>query len=95
MKRSRSRQRSQSPLRIRSNGLVQLEALGKDVVGAGGGGGTTWRRLAWDLCNLNFMLGYIFIAHEPKEEKTVGKQVEFDVLSCSLRKVLGIATPFV
>ena len=32
MKRSRSRQRSQSPLRIRSNGLVQLEALGKDVV---------------------------------------------------------------
>ena len=32
MKRSRSRQRSQSSLRIRSDGLVQLEALGKDVV---------------------------------------------------------------
>ena len=32
VKRGRSRQRSQSPLRIRSNGLVQLEALGKDVV---------------------------------------------------------------
>ena len=32
VKRSRSRQRSQSPLRIRSNGLVQLKALGKDVV---------------------------------------------------------------
>ena len=32
MKQGRSRQRSQSPLRIRSNGLVQLEALGKDVV---------------------------------------------------------------
>ena len=32
VKRGRSRQRSQSPLRIRSNVLVQLEALGKDVV---------------------------------------------------------------
>ena len=32
MKQGRSRQRSQTPLRIRSNGLVQLEALGKDVV---------------------------------------------------------------
>ena len=32
MKQGRSRQRSQSPLRIRSNGLVQLEALGKDAV---------------------------------------------------------------
>ena len=32
VKRGRPRQRSQSPLRIRSNGLVQLEALGKDVV---------------------------------------------------------------
>ena len=32
VKRGRFRQRSQSPLRIRSNGLVQLEALGKDVV---------------------------------------------------------------
>ena len=32
MKQGRSRQRSQSPLRIRSNVLVQLEALDKDVV---------------------------------------------------------------
>ena len=32
VKRGRPRQRSQSPLRIRSNVLVQLEALGKDVV---------------------------------------------------------------